>query len=445
MILKTAPSELSPETVRQTHGKELEAIARYRRVANYLAAAQLYLKSNVLLEEPLRPEHIKDRLLGHWGTCPGINLVYAHLNALIRRYDVDAFLVTGPGHGAPANLANLYLEGSLQPFYPELTLDLAGLERFVKRFSWPGGFPSHLYAGIPGTIHEGGELGYALATAFGAAMDNPDLIVTCIVGDGEAETGPTATAWHSYKFIDPAESGAVLPILHLNGYKISEPTIYGTMSNEELSHLFTGYGYQVEFVEGDDLDAQLYGAMDWTYQEIRRIQQAARAGQPIAQPRWPLIILRSLKGWTGIKEMDGEPIEGSFRSHQVPAADAKTNPAHLQLVEQRRLSVVQKSSFFHASFWESCIKSRARKNAVEAFNWERPKRRAEELLPSDATSHYFMKNDPSHLLEPLPLARFPRSWKDPPGSGASHRPPLHAEHRRGVLSIPSPSHVAFQA
>lgn len=334
MILKTAPSELSPETVRQTHGKELEAIARYRRVANYLAAAQLYLKSNVLLEEPLRPEHIKDRLLGHWGTCPGINLVYAHLNALIQRYDVDAFLVTGPGHGAPANLANLYLEGSLQPFYPELTLDLAGLERFVKRFSWPGGFPSHLYAGIPGTIHEGGELGYALATAFGAAMDNPDLIVTCIVGDGEAETGPTATAWHSYKFIDPAESGAVLPILHLNGYKISEPTIYGTMSNEELSHLFTGYGYQVEFVEGDDLDAQLYGAMDWTYQEIRRIQQAARAGQPIAQPRWPLIILRSLKGWTGIKEMDGEPIEGSFRSHQVPAADAKTNPAHLQLVEQ---------------------------------------------------------------------------------------------------------------
>jgi xylulose-5-phosphate/fructose-6-phosphate phosphoketolase len=325
--------DISVEQIRQAHGAELDAIARYRRVTNYLAAAQIYLKSNVLLAEPLKPEHIKDRLLGHWGTSPGINLVYAHLNHLIMRYDLDMFLVTGPGHGAPANLANLYLENTLHDYYPELTLDRAGVEKFVRRFSWPGGFPSHLYPGVPGTIHEGGELGYALATAFGAAMDNPDLIVACIVGDGEAETGPTATAWHSYKFLDPAESGAVLPVLHLNGYKIANPTIYGTMSDEELLALFTGYGYQVIFVEGDDLDASLYGAMDWAYHEIRRIQQAARSGQPIEKPRWPVILMRSLKGMSGVKEMDGEPIEGSYRSHQVPIPDPKTNPEHLRLLE----------------------------------------------------------------------------------------------------------------
>ncbi len=331
-----APSaiKISAEEVRRVYGTELDAIARYRRVTNYLAAAQIYLKDNVLLEEPLKPEHIKDRLLGHWGTDPGINLVYAHLNHLIMRHDLDMFLVTGPGHGAPANLANLYLEGTLHDYYPELTFDRVGLHNFVKRFSWPGGFPSHLYPGVPGTIHEGGELGYALATAFGAAMDNPDLIVGCIVGDGEAETGPTATAWHSYKFLDPAESGAVLPIVHINGYKIANPTIYGTMSDEELLDLFTGYGYQVVFVEGDDLDASLYGALDWAYHEIRRIQQAARSGKPISKPRWPVLLMRSLKGWTGIKELDGEPIEGSYRSHQVPVTDVKTNPAHLQLVEQ---------------------------------------------------------------------------------------------------------------
>jgi xylulose-5-phosphate/fructose-6-phosphate phosphoketolase len=325
--------DISVEQIRQAHGAELDAIARYRRVTNYLAAAQIYLKSNVLLAEPLKPEHIKDRLLGHWGTSPGINLVYAHLNHLIMRYDLDMFLVTGPGHGAPANLANLYLEDTLHDYYPELTLDRAGVEKFVRRFSWPGGFPSHLYPGVPGTIHEGGELGYALATAFGAAMDNPDLIVACIVGDGEAETGPTATAWHCYKFLDPAESGAVLPVLHLNGYKIANPTIYGTMSDEELLALFIGYGYQVIFVEGDDLDASLYGAMDWAYHEIRRIQQAARFGQPIEKPRWPVILMRSPKGMSGVKEMDGEPIEGSYRSHQVPIPDPKTNPEHLRLLE----------------------------------------------------------------------------------------------------------------
>lgn len=344
MVLETSSralavptTNISAEQVRQQHSAELDAICLFQRVTDYLAAAEIYLKDNVLLEQPLKPEHIKDRLLGHWGTSPGINLIYAHLNHLITRHDLDMFLVTGPGHGAPANLANLYLEGSLRDYYPDLTFDKAGLHTFIRSFSWPGGFPSHLYPGVPGTIHEGGELGYALATAFGAALDNPDLIVACIVGDGEAETGPTATAWHSYKFLNPVHSGAVLPILHLNGYKISNPTIYGTMSDEELLHLFTGYGYQPQFVIGDehtDLNAQLYGALEWAYQEIRRIQQVARSGHAIERPQWPVILLRTPKGMTGIKELDGEPIEGSYRSHQVPVTDVKTNPAHLQVLEQ---------------------------------------------------------------------------------------------------------------
>ncbi|MFI5274111.1 MAG: phosphoketolase [Ktedonobacterales bacterium] len=324
----------TPEAVPE---RELAALARYRRATNYLAAAEIYLQDNFLLERPLQPGDIKPRLLGHWGTSPGINLIYAHLNRLILRHDLDMFLVTGPGHGAPANLANLYLEGTLADVYPELTFDLGGLGRFIKRFSWPGGFPSHLYPGIPGTIHEGGELGYALATAFGAAMDNPDLIVGCIVGDGEAETGPTATAWHSTKFLDPAEDGAVLPVLHLNGYKISTPTIYGSMSYDDLRALFEGYGYAPRFVEGDEhtaLDADLAAAMDWAYAEIRRIQHAARSGQRIAEPRWPVILLRTPKGMTGPKMYHGEPVEGSYRAHQVPIPDAKTDPESLRIVEQ---------------------------------------------------------------------------------------------------------------
>ena len=317
-----------------TPAVDLQAINRYRRATDYLAGAQIYLQSNVLLREPLRPEHIKDRLLGHWGTCPGINLVYAHLNRLILAHDLDLMLVTGPGHGAPAYLANAYLEGSLRDFYPELTPDHEGVHHFVRRFSWPGGFPSHLYPGVPGTIHEGGELGYALATAFGAAFDNPDLIVGCIVGDGEAETGPTAAAWHGPKFLDPAESGAVLPILHANGYKLSNPTVTGTMDDREVRSLFEGYGWAVRFVEGvDDLDARLAAAMDWALAEIRGIQRAARTGQALEKPRWPLLVLRTPKGMGGVKELDGKPVEGSFRSHQVPVPDAKHNPAHLKLVE----------------------------------------------------------------------------------------------------------------
>ncbi|HEU4429980.1 MAG TPA: phosphoketolase family protein [Myxococcota bacterium] len=306
----------------------------YRRAANYLAAAQIYLRDNPLLSEGLRPEHIKDRLLGHWGTAPGINLIYLHLNRLIRQTDASILLVTGPGHGAAANLANLYLEGTLTEFFPELTQDLTGLTRFLQWFSWPDRFPSHLSPGLPGVIHEGGELGYALATSFGAALDNPELIVACIVGDGEAETGPTAGAWHSTKFLNPATDGAVLPILHLNGFKIASPTLFGTMSDAELEALFRGLGYAPRIV--DDLkriDEVSDAAFFWAFEEIRQIQLRARSGTSDARPAWPLIILRTPKGWTGPEEIDGHPIAGSFRAHQVPAKDLKTNPEHLRLVE----------------------------------------------------------------------------------------------------------------
>lgn len=315
-------------------GADLSSMQRYRRAVNYLAAAQIYLKANALLEEPLRPEHIKDRLLGHWGTAPGINLIYAHLNRLILTTDASVLLITGPGHGAAANLANMYLEGTLSEYFPELTRDRAGLQRFVKAFSWPDGFPSHLYPGYPGVIHEGGELGYALATAFGAAFDNPDLIVACIVGDGEAETGPTAAAWHSNKFLNPRTDGAVLPILHVNGFKIANPTIFGTMSDGELRELFTGYGYSVHIVAlSQRIDEAMSDALFAAYNEIRDIQLRARTGVTVERPRWPMLILRTPKGWSGPKEVDGHTVEGSFRAHQVPAKDAKTNAKHLQIVE----------------------------------------------------------------------------------------------------------------
>ncbi|MEH1872159.1 phosphoketolase family protein [Nostoc sp.] len=335
-ILPTlANSELSIAQVRAAHQAELDAIARYCRLTNYLAAAQIYLKDNFLLKEPLKSEHIKDCLLGHWGTCPGINLIYVHLNCLIQHHDISLFLVAEAGHGTPAMLANLYLERSLQAFYPELTLDANGLATLIRGFSSRCGFLNHDYAGE--------ELGYALAVAFGAVMDNPDLIVACVISDQEAETGATATAWDSYKLIDPAKSGAVLPILHLNGDK----TIYAAMSDIELQQRFTGYGYQVRIVGSQknqfdkdsatqnalDLNVDLYGSLDWAYREICRIQQAARLGQAITQPKFPLLIVRSPKDWTGIQEIDRASIKESHRSHQIPAKDVKTNPQQLQLLE----------------------------------------------------------------------------------------------------------------
>ncbi|KIL67461.1 hypothetical protein M378DRAFT_122372 [Amanita muscaria Koide BX008] len=293
----------------------------------------IFLNNDTLLERALTFDDIKPRLLGHWGTCPGLTLIYAHLNRIIRNTGLDALLVVGPGHGAPAILSCLWLENSLSKFYPQYPRNKQGLGRLITRFSVPGGFPSHINAETPGSIHEGGELGYALAVAFGAVMDNPDLIVPCIVGDGEAETGPTATAWHSYKYIDPAESGAVLPILHLNGFKISERTIFGTMDDKELVALFTGYGYQVRIVSDlPNIDNDLAVSLEWAYSEIKKIQSAARHGQPIVKPFWPLIILRTPKGWTGPKACHGQIIEGSFHSHQVPLPRAKVCQEELDLL-----------------------------------------------------------------------------------------------------------------
>lgn len=308
-----------------------QALQKFRRAANYIAAAMIFLQDNALVKRDLKFEDIKPRLLGHWGTCPGLTLVYSHLNLLTKTHDLNMLYVVGPGHGAPSILANLWLEDSLAKFYPEYTRDAKGLSRLIEGFSTTGGFPSHINAETPGAIHEGGELGYALSVSFGAVMDKPDLIVTCIVGDGESETGPTATAWHSYKYIDPAESGAVLPIVHVNGFKISERTIYGCMDDKEMAALFTGYGYQPRVVDDlEDIDADLNNSMEWALSEIRRIQKAARSGKPIMKPRWPVLILRTPKGWSGPKRVHGEFVEGSFRAHQVPLAAAKTEPEELK-------------------------------------------------------------------------------------------------------------------
>ncbi|KAG2157887.1 XFP N-terminal domain-containing protein [Suillus bovinus] len=313
---------------------ELRAIQKFRRAANYIAAAMIFLKDNILLEHQLTFDDIKPRLLGHWGTCPGLVLVYAHLNRIIKETGVDSLLVVGPGHGAPAILASLWLEDSLSPFWDHYTRDRTGLTRLITKFSAPGGFPSHINAQTPGSIHEGGELGYALSVAFGAVMDNPHLVVTCVVGDGEAETGPTATAWHAYKYIDPAESGAVLPIVHVNGFKISERTIYGCMDDKELIALFSGYGYQVRIVSDlENIDQDLAASMEWALEEIYHIQREARSMKPIEKPRWPILILRTPKGWTGPKKMHNEFIEGSFRSHQVPLPQAKTSQEELQALQ----------------------------------------------------------------------------------------------------------------
>jgi xylulose-5-phosphate/fructose-6-phosphate phosphoketolase len=317
--------------------ERLTLINRYWRAANYLSAAQIYLSDNMLLREPLRPEHIKKRLLGHWGTAPGLNLIYAHLNRLIQDTDAEILYIAGPGHGGPAVRANVWLEGVMTEVYPDLTQDLPGLRKLIRDFSWPGGVPSHVSPPTPGSIHEGGELGYSLAHAFGAAFDSPQLLVACVIGDGEAETGALATSWHSNRFLNPARDGAVLPILHLNGYKIAGPTLFGRMSDERIHAFFRGCGYQVRFVEGDqpeEVHRQLWEVLDWAYHEIRRIQESARTKGVHGMPEWPLLVLRTPKGWTCPREIDGKLIEGTFRSHQVPIADPATNPAHLKILEE---------------------------------------------------------------------------------------------------------------
>ncbi|KAL1985500.1 hypothetical protein VTN96DRAFT_7830 [Rasamsonia emersonii] len=312
-----------------------DALIKFRRAACYIAAAMIFLQDNVYLKRELVPEDIKPRLLGHWGTCPGLILVYSHLNYLIREYDLDMLYVVGPGHGAPAILACLWIEGSLQKFFPHYSRDTQGLKRLISTFSTTAGLPSHINSETPGAIHEGGELGYALAVSFGAAMDNPNLIVACVVGDGEAESGPTATSWHAYKYLDPKESGAVLPILHLNGFKISERTIFGCMDDRELTALFSGYGYQPRFVTDlDDIDTDLHHSMMWAIGEIHKIQRAARLGKPIIKPRWPILILRTPKGWSGPKKIHGKILEGSFNSHQVPLPKAKKDREELRALQE---------------------------------------------------------------------------------------------------------------
>ncbi|MGY3486526.1 xylulose-5-phosphate/fructose-6-phosphate phosphoketolase [Bradyrhizobium sp. USDA 4011] len=321
----------------QARMDDLELLDRYWRAANYLSVGQIYLLANPLLKEPLKPEHIKPRLLGHWGTTPGLNFIYAHLNRAIRASDLNVIYICGPGHGGPGMVANTYLEGTYTEIYPEVTRDADGLRKLFRQFSFPGGIPSHAAPETPGSIHEGGELGYALVHAYGAVFDNPDLVAVCVVGDGEAETGPLAASWHSNKFLNPVHDGAVLPILHLNGYKIANPTVLGRMDDEEVRSLFIGYGYEPLFVEGEDPHAMhrlMADTLDTALAGIRSIQQAARQQTGgLKRPRWPMIVLRSPKGWTGPKEVDGLKVEGFWRAHQVPIANPRGNPEHLKLLE----------------------------------------------------------------------------------------------------------------
>ena len=315
---------------------ELDKIDAYWRAANYLSVGQIYLMDNPLLREPLRREDIKPRLLGHWGTTPGLNLIYAHANRLIRNHDLNMIYVTGPGHGGPGIVANTYLEGTYSEFYPNISRDAAGMQRLFRQFSFPGGIPSHAAPDTPGSIHEGGELGYSLSHAFGAVYDHPDLIAVCVVGDGEAETGPLATGWHSNKFLDPVTDGAVLPILHLNGYKIANPTILARIPETELVSLFEGYGYTVHQVTGDDpelVHQQLAATLDQVVAEISDIHKRAREDGDLTRPRWPMIVLKTPKGWTGPKTVDGVQVEGTFRAHQVPITNVRGNPGHLRLLE----------------------------------------------------------------------------------------------------------------
>jgi xylulose-5-phosphate/fructose-6-phosphate phosphoketolase len=338
-LSKVSEQPLTPE--------ELGKINAYWRAANYLSVGQIYLFANPLLREPLKIEHVKPRLLGHFGTTPGLNFVYAHFNRLIKKYDLNVINITGPGHGGPGIVANTYLEGTYTELYPDIQQNEEGLQKLFKQFSFPGGIPSHAAPETPGSINEGGELGYCIAHAYGAVFDNPDLLACCVVGDGEAETGALATSWHSNKFLNPARDGAVLPILHLNGYKIANPTVLGRLSDEELTHLFNGYGYKPHFVEGHDPEPmhQLMAAtLDTVIAEIKEIQENARSHGSQTRPVWPMIVMRTPKGWTGPKFVDGKPVEGTWRAHQVPVTDL-SKPGHLKILEDWMKSYVPEELF----------------------------------------------------------------------------------------------------
>jgi xylulose-5-phosphate/fructose-6-phosphate phosphoketolase len=329
-----SPAISEPQNPRSS--EELRKMHAYWRAANYLSIGQIYLLKNVLLREPLKLEHIKPRLLGHWGTTPGLNFIYLHFNRLIKKFDLNVIYVAGPGHGGPGLVANTFLEGTYSELYPHISRSEEGLRRLFKQFSFPGGIPSHVAPETPGSIHEGGELGYSIAHAYGAAFDNPDLLVCCVVGDGESETGALAASWHSNKFLNPSRDGAVLPILHLNGYKIANPTILGRMNDAQLTQLFTGYGYKPYFVEGREPDAMhqlMARTLDAVVEEIHSIQNAARSGKSTGLPEWPMIIFRTPKGWTGPKIVDGKPVEDTWRAHQVPITDFASRPGHLKILE----------------------------------------------------------------------------------------------------------------
>ena len=335
-VLTKAPTAAAAANAQALPSELLQRMDAYWRAANYLSVGQIYLYDNPLLKVPLTLRHVKPRLVGHWGTTPGLNFVYVHLNRLIRQHDLDVIYVTGPGHGGPGLVANTYLEGTYSELYPEVSQDEAGMKKLFKQFSFPGGIPSHVAAEVPGSINEGGELGYSLAHAYGAAFDNPDLLVACVVGDGEAETGALATSWHSNKFLNPVHDGAVLPILHLNGHKIAGPTVLARIPHLELEALFIGYGYKPHFVEGEDAAAMhrlMATTLDTVLAEIQAIQLDARENGFSQRPRWPMIVLRTPKGWTGPKVVDGIAVEGTFRSHQVPVADLARKPAHLKALE----------------------------------------------------------------------------------------------------------------
>ncbi len=334
MLMKTKKPKLTDKPLSSDLLRKMNA---YWRAANYLSVGQIYLHDNPLLRKPLTLQHVKPRLLGHWGTTPGLNFIYVHLNRVINQHDLNVIYITGPGHGGPALVANTYLEGTYSELYPNISLDEPGMKNLFTQFSFPGGIPSHVAPETPGSINEGGELGYSLAHAYGAAFDNPDLLVACVVGDGEAETGPLATSWHSNKFLNPVHDGAVLPILHLNGYKIAGPTVLARISREELEALFRGYGYTPYFVEGDDpqeMHRLMAATLDTIVADIQHIQRDARKNGFKQRPRWPMIILRSPKGWTGPAVVDGKPVEGTFRAHQVPVAQLATKPRHLKILEQ---------------------------------------------------------------------------------------------------------------
>ena len=336
MASASAGSAIPSESKQLLSSEELRKMHAYWRAANYVSVGQIYLLKNPLLREPLKLEHIKPRLLGHWGTTPGLNFIYVHFNRLIKKHDLDVIYITGPGHGGPGLVGNTFLEGTYTEFYPHISQTEDGMRKLFKQFSFPGGIPSHVAPETPGSIHEGGELGYSIAHAYGAAFDNPNLLVCCVVGDGEAETGPLAASWHSNKFLNPARDGAVLAILHLNGYKIANPTVLGRMDDAQLTQLFTGYGYKPFFVEGREPQSMhqlMARTLDTVIREIRTIQRNARAGKSTGAPEWPIIILRTSKGWTGPKMVDGKPVEDTWRAHQVPITDFASHPGHLKILE----------------------------------------------------------------------------------------------------------------